>query len=143
VKRIVVGSIEHVQNFRPEQGERYAVLSFVDVGCEVPHVERHEGFVERLVIHADDCTPSDPPFQGRRLCPLSERQAKQVARFVRANADRIDTLYVHCHAGLSRSPGAATAIAEALAIAEIHMLNGSSVVPNRHVRELLRAALAE
>lgn len=143
MKRIVVGSIEHVQNFRPDEGERYAVLSFVDVGCEVPHIERHTGFVERLVIHADDCTPSDPPFHGRRLCPLSERQAKQVARFVRANAERVDTLYVHCHAGLSRSPGAATAIAEALAIAEIQMLNGSSVVPNRHVRELLRAALAD
>lgn len=141
MKRIVVGSIEHVQSFRPQEGERYAVLSFVDVGSRVPHIERHEGFVERLVIHADDCTPQDPPFNGRRLCPLSQAQAKQVARFVRANAERIDTLYVHCHAGLSRSPGAATAIAEALAIAEIEMLNGSSVIPNRHVREMVRAAL--
>lgn len=143
MKRIVVGSIEHVQNYRPEVGERYAVLSFIDVGCEVPHIHRHEGFVERLVIHADDCTPDDPPFAGRRLCPLSEGQARQVARFVRANADRIDTLYVHCHAGLSRSPGAASAIAEALAIAEIQMLNGSSVMPNLHVRELVRAAFGD
>lgn len=144
MKRIVVGSIEHVQSFYPRESERYAVLSFVDVGCEVPHIERHAGFVERLVIHADDCTPEDNPiFGGRRLCPLSQAQAKQVARFVRANADRVDTLYVHCHAGLSRSPGAATAIAEALAIAEIEMLNGPSVMPNRHVRELVRAALGE
>lgn len=141
MRRIVVGSIEHAQSYRPERGERYAVLSFIDVGVEVPRIERHEGFVERLVIHADDCTPGDPPFNGRRLCPLSEAQAKQVARFVRANAERVDTLYVHCHAGLSRSPGAATAIAEALAIAEIEMLNGESVMPNRHVRELVRAAL--
>ena len=140
MKRIVVGSIEHAQNYRPERGERYAVLSFIDVGVEVPRMERHEGFVERLVIHADDCSPGDPPFNGRRLCPLSEAQARQVARFVRANAGRVDTLYVHCHAGLSRSPGAASAIAEALAIAEIEMLNGESVIPNRHVRELVRAA---
>lgn len=143
MKRIVVGSIEHAQSYRPQEGERYAVLSFIDVGCEVPHINRYEGFVERLVIHADDCMPDDPPFNGRRLRPLSEAQAKQVARFVRANAERIDTLYVHCHAGLSRSPGAATAIAEALAIAEIEMLNGPSVIPNRHVRELVRAALGE
>lgn len=141
MKRIVVGSIEHAQRFRPQQGERYAVLSFLDVGAEVPRLERHAGFTERLVIHADDCTPGDPPFNGRRLCPLSEAQAKQVARFVRANAERVDTLYVHCHAGLSRSPGAAHAIAEALAVAEVEMMNGDSVIPNSHVRDLLRAAL--
>lgn len=141
MKRIVVGSIEHAQNYRPARGERYAVLSFIDVGVEVPPIERHEGFIERLVIHADDCAPGDPPFDGRRLCPLSEAQAKQVARFVRANAERIDTLYVHCHAGLSRSPAAASAIAEALAVAEIEMLNGENVIPNQHVCELVRAAL--
>jgi predicted protein tyrosine phosphatase len=141
VNRIVVGSIADAQRFRPQRGERYAVLSFVDVGCEPPRLERHDGFVERLVIHADDCTPDDAPFAGRVLCPLSEAQARQVARFVRANVERIDTLVVHCHAGLSRSPGAATAIAEALAIAELHMVNGESVIPNPYVRDLVRAAL--
>jgi predicted protein tyrosine phosphatase len=140
VNRIIVGSIADAQHYRPQPGERYAVLSFIDVGCEPPRLERHEGFVERLVIHADDCTPDDASFAGRTLCPLSQAQARQVARFVRANADRIDTLLVHCHAGLSRSPGAATAIAEALAIAEIYMVNGESVIPNEHVRDLVRAA---
>jgi predicted protein tyrosine phosphatase len=134
--------MSQAQAYRPQPGERYAMLSFVDVGVEVPHIERREGLLERLVIAADDCTPHDPPFNGRRLRPLSEAQAKQVARFVRANADRIDTLVIHCHAGLSRSPGAAVAIAEALAIAEIEMLNGESVVPNQHVRDTLRVALA-
>lgn len=142
VKRIVVGSIADAQNYRPDAGERYAVLSFVDVGVDVPRLERHEGFVERLVIHADDCSPDDPPFNGRRLCPLSDAQARQVARFIRANADRVDTLYIHCHAGLSRSPGAALAIAEVLTAAQVQMTNGASVIPNRHVRETLRSALA-
>jgi predicted protein tyrosine phosphatase len=140
VNRIIVGSIADAQRYRPAPGERYAVLSFIDVGCEPPKLERHDGFAERLVIHCDDCTPGDQPLAGRALCPLSEGQARQVARFVRANAERIDTLLVHCHAGLSRSPGAATAIAEALAIAEIYMVNGESIVPNPHVRELVRAA---
>lgn len=140
MKRIVVGSIADVQQFRPQPGERYAVLSFIDVGVDVPHVQRHQGFIERLVIHADDCTPEDPPFNGRRLRPLSDAQAKQVARFVHANAERVDTLFVHCHAGMSRSPGAALAIAEVLAISEIEMLNGESVIPNSHVRDVLRAA---
>lgn len=142
MKRIVVGSIEDAQRFEAPQGERYAVLSFVDVGVEVPRIPRREGLVERLVIHADDCLPGDPPFNGRRLCPLSDTQAKQVARFVHANAQRIETLVVHCHAGLSRSPGAALAIAEALAIAQVEMLNGESVMPNRYVHELVRQALA-
>jgi predicted protein tyrosine phosphatase len=141
VNRIVVGSIADAQRYRPQAGERYAVLSFIDVGCEPPRLERHEGFVERLVVHCDDCTPGEAPLAGRALCPLSEAQARQVARFVRANADRIDTLVVHCHAGLSRSPGAATAIAEALKIAEVFMVNGESVIPNAHVRDLVRAAL--
>lgn len=141
MKRIVVGSISHAQLYRPQPGERYAVLSFVDVGTEPAHIERGEGLVERLVISCDDCTPADPPFNGRYLRPLSEAQAKQVARFVRANVDRIDTLLIHCHAGLSRSPGAALAIAEALEIAQVEMLNGDSVIPNPHVRETVRAAL--
>ncbi len=141
MKRIIVGSSSDAQEYRPQTGDRYAVLSFVDVGVEVPHIERRPGFAERLVIHADDCMPDDPPFNGRRLRPLSESQAKQVARFVHANANRIDTLFIHCHAGMSRSPGAALAIAEVLAIAEIEMLNGESIVPNSHVRALVRAAL--
>jgi len=141
VKRIVVGSMSHAKAYCPEPGERYAVLSFVDVGVEVPRIERRAGLVERLVISCDDCTPEDPPFNGRRLKPLSEAQARQAARFVHANAERIDTLFVHCHAGLSRSPGAALAIAEVLAIAEINMLNGADVIPNKYVRDTLRAAL--
>lgn len=141
MKRIVVGSISHAQSYRAEPGERYAVLSFVDVGVEVPRIERREGLVERLVISADDCTPNDAEFNGRRLRPLSQAQAKQIARFVHANADRIDTLVIHCHAGLSRSPAAALEIAQALAIAEIEMLNGESVIPNEHVRDILRVAL--
>lgn len=141
MKRIVVGSIAHAQSYSPKPGERYAVLSFVDVGVEPPHMQRREGLVERLVISCDDCTPGDPPFNGRRLRPLSEAQAKQVARFVHANAGRIDTLVVHCHAGISRSPGAALAIAEALSIAEIEMLNGEGIMPNSHVRDTVRTAL--
>ena len=141
MKRIVVGSIQDAQQFLPVQGERYAVLSFIDVGVEVPKIPRREGLVEHLVVHADDCLPTDPPFNGRRLCPLSEAQAKQVARFVHANADRVETLFVHCHAGLSRSPGAALAIAEALAIAQVEMINGESVMPNRHVRRTVGEAL--
>jgi predicted protein tyrosine phosphatase len=143
MKRIVVGSMDHAQEYRPEYGERYAVLSFVDSGVEPPALARHPGFVERLVIHADDCTPQEAQtiFGDRQLSPLSSAQAKQVARFVRANAERIDTLFVHCHAGISRSPGAALAIAETLAIAEVVMINGE-VAPNRHVRELVRAALS-
>jgi predicted protein tyrosine phosphatase len=144
LKRIVVGSISDAQRYRPQAGERYAVLSLLDVGVEVPRIEAHAGFVERLVVHADDCTPADAAYtyEGRSLCPLSEQQAKQVARFVRANRDRVDTLVVHCHAGLSRSPGAALAIAEALTIAHVEMINGPAVVPNGHVRSLVRQALS-
>lgn len=144
IKRIVVGSMLHAHAYRPEQGERYAVLSFLDIGAESAVFPRPEGFVERLVIHADDCTPQDAQsaFDGRVLCPLSERQAQQIARFVRANAERIDTLVVHCHAGISRSPGAALAIAEALAVAQVEMLNGEHIAPNAHVRSLVAEALS-
>ena len=141
MKRIVVGSIQDAQQFLPVHGERYAVLSFIDVGVEVPRIPRRGGLVEHLVVHADDCLPTDPPFNGRQPCPLSGAQAKQVARFVHANAERIDTLFVHCHAGLSRSPGAALAIAEVLAIAQVEMINGESVMPNRHVRASVGEAL--
>lgn len=132
----------HAHDYRPRDGERYAVLSFLDMGAQSPAFARSTGFVERLVVHADDCTPGEAQsaFDGRALCPLSERQAQQIVRFVKANAERIDTLVVHCHAGISRSPGAALAIAEAMAVAEVEMLNGEQIAPNRHVRDLVRAA---
>lgn len=143
LKRIVVGSMLHAHAYLPQEGERYAVLSFLDIGAESPTFPRPEGFVERLVIHADDCTPEEAQsaFDGRMLCPLSERQAQQIARFIRANVERVDTLLVHCHAGISRSPGAALAIAEALAVAEVEMLNGERIAPNAHVRSLVSEAL--
>jgi predicted protein tyrosine phosphatase len=143
VRRIVVGSILDAQQFRPAPGERYAVLSIVDTAYEPPRIPQREGFVDRLVVHADDCTPRDRQlaFDGRTLCPLSGDQAAEIAGFVRGVAPRVDTLVVHCHMGASRSPGAALAIAEAFAVADVEMITGPGVMPNPHVRSLVRAAL--
>lgn len=146
MKRIFVGSLQAAKRFRPAPGERYGVLSLIDTptagSMRAPRIARLPGFVVRLIVEADDCEPADERDSTGHLhlLSLSEEQARQIARFVYEYHSQLDTLVIHCVAGLSRSPAAAYAIASALGIENIEGI-ALSAFPNRHVRRLLGEAL--
>lgn len=136
MRRILVGSIQQARGYRPAPGERYAVISFVDVTAPTPPLKRYHGCVGRLVIRADDVLRDrEGDYVG-----LAHGDALKVALFCLKWQDAIDTLVVHCRMGMSRSPGAAEAIAEALGVDDVEFLN-QDVIANRHVREAVTAAI--
>ena len=47
-------------------------------------------------------------------CPIDERQARKIAKFVMRYKDSVEQIIVHCDAGISRSAGVAGAIAKYL-----------------------------
>lgn len=47
-------------------------------------------------------------------CPIDERQARKIAKFVMRYKDSVEQIVVHCDAGISRSAGVAAAIAKYL-----------------------------
>lgn len=51
-------------------------------------------------------------YQG--YYPISEQQARKIARFVMRYKDSVEQIVVHCDAGISRSAGVAAAIAQYL-----------------------------
>lgn len=136
MKRILVGSIQQARGYRPAPGERYAVISFVDVTAPTPSLKRYHGCVGRLVVRADDVLRDHEDD----CVGLVHGDALRVALFCLKWKDAIDTLVVHCRMGMSRSPGAAEAIAEVLGIEDVEFLN-QNVIANRHVREAIIGAI--
>lgn len=52
-----------------------------------------------------------PEFRyGKLVFPMDKTQAEEVVEFVNIVWNRIDTLFVHCEAGISRSSGTSAAI---------------------------------
>jgi len=142
LRKIRVLPLFSATKWKPEPGERYAVITLIDVGRNVTRLPKHPGFVERLVIHVDDVTLAEEIVDGERVWhALTSVQAAEIAFFAHHMRDQADVLLVHCVAGLSRSPAVGTAIAEALEIDDLE-IRSQDAIPNRHVLELMREALA-
>lgn len=98
-------------------------------GCgkveEILRLEFHDtGEDNKLVGYGGDEEP-------QVLQPMTMEQGLQVVDFVEKWKDKVDWIYVHCHAGLSRSPGAAVAICQILRQRSSQFYVGK--FPNRHV----------
>lgn len=131
-----MGSIAHARGYRPFPGERYAILSFVDVGAPAPPIRKHAGCAGRLIIRADDVTfEQEDGYTG-----LTRADAERIAKFCLGSCRDIDTLIVHCRMGMSRSPAAAEAIAQAFSISDIQYLNQDAIA-NRRVKAMISEAL--
>lgn len=66
------------------------------------------------------------------LREMTMEQGLQVVDFIEKWRDRVGTIYVHCHAGMSRSPGVAVAICQMLR-QRSNQFYGNGRFPNRHV----------
>lgn len=86
-----------------EAKEPYALKrAMTDEKSNVAHVE---------FFHFDDI---DKEYHSISLNSISEEDAKRIVETVKEWAGKVDTIYVHCDAGVSRSAGVAAAISKAL-----------------------------
>ena len=84
----------------PDRTDTYAVISIQDTahggfGFELRENEYCKGV---LTLYFDDI---EKPQQGAQL--FTDEQAAEIIRFIRAYSNDVDTLLIHCFAGISRS----------------------------------------
>lgn len=99
--------------------EPYALKrAMTDEKSNVAHVE---------FFHFDDI---DKEYHSIGLNSISEEDAKRIVKTVKEWADKVDTIYVHCDAGVSRSAGVAAAISKALTGDDEYFYTCGLYVPN-------------
>lgn len=99
--------------------EPYALKrAMTDEKSNVAHVE---------FFHFDDI---DKEYHSIGLNSISEEDAKRIVKTVKEWADKVDTIYVHCDAGVSRSAGVAAAIGKALTGDDEYFYTCGLYVPN-------------
>lgn len=93
---------------------RTAVISITSPGrIDLPEFSDNFGAVLRLQFHDFDGKTTRYDVPSEKLVPFDEGMAQQIIDFVNAlKAKKIDTLVVHCHAGISRSAAIAKFAAE-------------------------------
>jgi predicted protein tyrosine phosphatase len=70
-------------------------------------------WTHKLIVQCDDAESTFyDVFTMRDIIPMTSEQAQQIVKYITAIADKIDTLVIHCHAGISRSSAVAKWAAE-------------------------------
>lgn len=137
---IIALSASDAKKFRSDNP--YVVMQFTEPGERHPYVHAHATRKAIAGWHFDDIIPEDAtdPDGFQRFIPMSESQAAQIARFVKAWYGKVATIVVHCKAGLSRSVGAAVAIREHYGHDTCDLF-AAPRLPNAHCRAMVKAAL--
>lgn len=97
----------------PERTDTYAVISIQDtvhggLGFELKENDYCKGV---LTLYFDDI--EKPQTDAQRF---TNEQAAEIIRFIRAHSDDVDSLLIHCFAGISRSKAVAKFAREMLGL---------------------------
>ena len=103
--------IQHITKAfaKENRPEKIAIISITDPDSKPANITRSPGFSGIIRMRFDDIEQDDF-WHGKFLNAMRSWQAKEIAKFVNEVEDKIDFLFVHCEAGISRSAGVATAI---------------------------------
>lgn len=72
----------------------------------------HNDWEDILYLHFDDIDRECPSIGGRELVLFNKTQAGKILNFVEKYKGSINTLVIHCLAGISRSVGVQVALAK-------------------------------
>ena len=117
----------------------YAVISIRDPGSRKAKIPATSGLKDILYLAFHDAEPSPSLPLPERVRPITEKQAAEIWEFVDRVKDTVDTLVIHCHQGMSRSPAVAAAVSEYLKLDTNHIYQ--TYLPNAFVVHTLEEAL--
>jgi len=87
--------------------EPHAYISISTNGCPSPQIRANDKTMAVLCLWFLDLDKDRPGLEAKKFQP---HHARAVLDFVFANMKTVETVIVHCDAGLSRSPGVAAAL---------------------------------
>lgn len=116
-----------------EPTEKTVMISITDPEIDKPNIKHLDKFMDILYLKFSDI--DDNVAFG--CVQMNDEQALKILRFVQQYYLQIDTLVIHCMAGISRSAGVAAALSDILGIGSKSIFNGP-YIPNRYIyRKLL------
>lgn len=108
IKKIIVLSRQWAKKYKCDKP--WAAISVSTASGDFPELSSDNRLGLLRLQFWDISNPSQRQLEAEDPKLFSRDQAKQVIDFVNQHWDSIDTLLVHCEAGLSRSPAIAAAI---------------------------------
>jgi len=137
--------LEHLSREKAEayQGrEPYGLISLTDPGTALARLQDDPNRLGLLTLQFHDIshTPEEfaslvrRPERDHYILPTADH-ARQIVRFVREMAPRVEKIVIHCEAGISRSAGVGAGLAHCLKQPDIHFYDHG--VPNVRVRRLV------
>lgn len=115
--------------------ETMAIISITDPGSKPANITRSPGFSGIIRLRFDD-VEQDEFWHGQFLNAMKPWQAKEIVDFVNEVEDKIDFLFVHCEAGISRSAGVAAAISRAKFGHDLEYFRSGKYSPNMNCYRL-------
>lgn len=94
-----------------------------------------------LSLQFDDIEPGD--YEEKYLVLMSKEDAKKIADFVNLHKHNVNTIIVHCDAGVSRSAGVCAAIMKAITGDDMKIFNNKEFFPNIYCYKLVLNAFFE
>jgi predicted protein tyrosine phosphatase len=88
----------------------YIVVSISDPGSRRPKAKKQSGLRDVLHLTFHD---TEPPTTASMVL-MTPKQAGQIVDFVERHQRDVETVVVHCEAGMSRSPAVAAALCKSM-----------------------------
>lgn len=134
---IKIMSQQEAQDWSYDQWMGVALLvSIVGTDTPPPHFYNNPRIIEKISLGFDDIvTVSD----NQTL--LSEEQCHQIKSFVLEHAEEVESIVIHCLAGVSRGAAIAFAICRLLEIDDMWIWNSHYYKPNAYCVEKLNRTL--
>ena len=135
IKKIEYTSKIIAERINPDSS--MALISIRDRGYETL---LKDGWDNLLILEFDDIESDffeNHPFVGNLLnyVLFSEKDAENIIDFVENLPEKVETLYVHCFLGKSRSPAVVKAICEKIGL---NFKESENIKPNNFVYETLK-----
>lgn len=134
---IKIMSQQEAQNWSYDQWMGVALLvSIIGTNTTPPSFYNNPRIVEKISLAFDDVTTVS---DNQTL--LSENQCHQIRDFVLEHAEDVESIVIHCLAGVSRGAAIAFAICRLLEIDDMWIWNSNCYKPNSYCVEKLNQTL--
>lgn len=114
------------------------IISITDPLSTLNTFAQNRNIVSICRVQFDDVTRENA---GPDDILMRVQDAQKIRDYVRAYADKVECIIVHCEAGISRSAGVMAAIQKYLLGDDSEIFNSNLYLPNEHCYRLMTSAL--
>lgn len=120
-----------------------AIISISDPFSEPAKFNKNNRTVKNILYLSFYDIDEDTKSIFKGFEPMTYDDAIKIADFVKNMKDKVESIWINCEVGVSRSAGVALAIAEYLNIDTTQILNSETYRPNKLCYELTKRALKQ